>query len=223
MEFERAADELRDRAAPQGDLEAGGRDWSQLGALDQIGPYTDSIHYVLPKLLLVAQAFASQPDNSASTEKNDAPNGQELAYGIAPGTKRVAMVDPQEAPSPVEELFEDIKQHHQHPGVASYFRSLGNWPAFLEAIWHEIRPQVGTDTYNARKSSLTGQAEQAISPLLRRAVARPTIPDDITAILWVFERRLIPDLLLDVTMIEALLGRTTVTGGSSFSVAKGVL
>lgn len=131
--FETASDELRARALLEPVPDASGADWETLGDMDRIRPFSDSIHYVLPKLLLIATAFDEDVPGVKPEERYRSGIGggnpaAKIPLGVAEGTKQVQMVDPKRATGQVKELFEDIRVRHDHPGVASYYRSLGQGP-----------------------------------------------------------------------------------------------
>jgi hypothetical protein len=178
--------------------------------MEQIRPFGDSIHYVLPKLLLVAtawdEALSDTGTQSRSSQTTD--DAGEIPLGVAEGTRKIPMVDPKSATGRVRELFEDIKQTHGHPGVASYYRSLGHWPEFLGLVWERIRPRVASPEYEQRKRELIKQANDALRDLPGIGYTHAEAGEnqgEIRSILAVFRFKLIPDLLLDVVMIEAML------------------
>ncbi len=223
MSMERAADDLRSHARLD-DIAPPDRWPSEaLDEWDRIRAYTDSIHYVLPKLLLVASTLSGEREPTPVGDHESASDpsaSQQLPYGPAPGTIRLPMVEPSDASPDVAELFDDIRRQHGHPGVASYFRALANWPSFLDAVWRQLRPRIGGDDYEDRKASLIERADRAarthlVGPL-SDADTIPEPSDDVHAILSVFRQRLVPDLLLDVSMIEALLRNDSTSRPSPF-------
>jgi hypothetical protein len=196
--------------------------------LDKIRSFTDSIHYVLPKLLLIATALDEElvgnTPGKASVQVKSGSVLEEIPLGAAEGTIKVQMVDPEQAEGRVKELFKAIKQRHDHPGVASYYRALGNWPDFLEAAWKHIEPHVDSGAYQEHKQVLIKQAKIAIEGLTpmeattaTRQSAFEESRDDIQSVLAVFRYRLIPDLLLDVTLIKAMLNGRDAARSSRFS------
>lgn len=146
-----------------------------------------------------------------------------MPLGIADGTSKIEMVDPKEAEGRLADLFTDIEELHEHPGVASFYRSLGNWPDFLEEIWQRVRPHVASTEYSRRKQVLIESAETALRdlPHSRFVIEGLTAEKhaEIRAILSVFRFRLIPDLMLDVARVEGILGGSTTAGESRFSLA----
>jgi hypothetical protein len=229
--FERDADKLRAQALFASVPDASEVDWTALGDLDEIRSFTDSIHYVLPKLLLVATAFEEFLNHSSEERYwrriESMSSTADIPPGVAKGTTKIEMVNPKKAKGRIKDLFESIKQRHDHPGVASYYRALGNWPEFLEAAWDKIEPLVGSTPYEERKRALVGHAESFVRELLPLGTEAavewqawdPKQTDDIRSVLAVFRFKLIPDLLLDVTLIKAMLDGPDAARFSRLSVA----
>ena len=231
--FERAADALRGAALLDPVPTLAGADWPALGDLGRIRPFTDSIHYALPKLLLLATAMDEgldeQPPRAGLTPAADPSLDGKLPCGVAAGTLAIPMIDPEQANPALRDVFDRIKRRHGHPGVATYYRSLGHWPAFLRTAWERIEPLVGTPAYEVQKQVLIERALAEVStvPTRRRrdmpGEDRRSLPagvaGDLRAALAVFRFRLIPDLLLDVTLIRAMLDGPDMARRSRFSVA----
>lgn len=227
--FEEGADDLRSRALLEPLPNAAAANWDALADMNAARAFTDSIHYVLPKLLLVATAFDENlPAADWGERCPDETGGStgELPVGVAEGTCEVSMVDPKDAPERLSDLFEDIRQRHLHPGIATYYRGLGHWPEFLQAVWGRIGAQVGSEAYQERRQYLIAKATETIgrlaAPAEPKAVSAgamgPEKPQDVTDILAVFRWRLIPDLLLDVSLIKALLDGPQEARRSRFSL-----
>lgn len=220
--FEGAADELRARALLEPVPDPPGEDWRTLGDLGSIRAFTDTIHYVLPRLLLIASAFdeglAGQPGYTERAVPESA-----IAPGVAEGTTRLPMVTEEETGEELTLLFRDIRERHGHPGMASYYRAIGRWPRFLGAAWKKVRPLVGSSGYGLRKSDLLEEA--------RDMVLGMSLPDrkelgldgerleDLRAILAVFRFRVIPDTFLEVALIKAMLDGPEAARVSRFSFA----
>lgn len=163
----------------------------------------------------------------ASAQAKPGTLSEELSLGVAEGTINVQMVDPKQAEGKVKELFEAVKQRHDHSGVASYYRALGNWPDFFETAWKHLDPHVDSGAYQERKQVLVEQAKIATEGF---APADPATAawqnavdehkDDIQSVLAVFRYRLIPDLLLDVTLVKAMLDGRDAARTSRFSVSR---
>jgi hypothetical protein len=236
LALERAADDLRARSLLEPVPDASDVDWIELGDLGQIRPFTDTIHYVLPKLLLVATAFDTGLARTprALNGKETLPLSQvrggplaEVPFGIAEGTVSLPMVHPKEATGELRAILDEVKRRHHHPGVASYYRALANWPRFLRAAWEHIRPLIGSNAYNQRKRELIDGALGAIQgfslPEVSEAKALGITDqqiEELRAILAVFRFRLIPDLLLEVTLIKAMLDGPEAARSSHLNAAK---
>ncbi len=220
LEFETAADRLR--AAALGDIAVQVFDPARLGAADRqaIGDFTDSIHYVLPKLLLVATILDKQIESPTLLELVPTEQLETLDAGITDGTRLLSLVDPDVADQSVVAVFDDIRQCHGHPGVASYYRGLANYPSFLETIWGHVRTHVDTSNYRAGKTSILTLADSlALSFLGNKQTERKAADrDSVRSILAVFRYHIIPDLLMDVTLIQAMLKGPSSAAHSRLSI-----
>jgi len=236
LRFERAADTIRDAALLDPAPAFPKADWSALGDLGRIRLFTDSIHYVLPKLLLLAttmdERLGEQRPGAVGQAYAPAPGSDgELPWGVAAGTLAIPMVSPERADPVLRALFDRIKERHAHPGVATYYRSLGHWPAFLQAVWERIEPLVGIPAYDARRQVLIERAlasvtamsppEQGCGPLgMDRRPLPAGVVDDLRAGLAVFRFRIIPDILIDVALVRAMLDGPGAARRSRFSAAQ---
>lgn len=225
--LEQAVDDLRARALLKQVPDTSDLDWDRLGDIDRIRGFTDSICYVLPKLLLVATAFdEGLSRDTLEGSRRPAISSSHIPLGPAAGTIKVPLLNPKEANGQLHDLFQDLKQTHGHPGVASYYRALGHWPGFLQAVWDRVNPLVGTDEYEQRKRELIEQADRILEgiPLpSRKAAEAMGVSDeqiaDIRSILAVFRFKLIPDLNIDVVLIKAMLDGPEAARSSRFSAS----
>lgn len=220
LECERAADRLRGVAAENIQVAplSGVSDEDRAA----VSAFNDAIHYVLPKLLLTATALDMQWSGRFAARPQPSQDKVALIpYGPARGAGKLPLVDPESADPELRKLLQDIQQKHQHPGVASYYRGLANTPAFLDQTWRAVRTHVGSESYGQRKQSLLALAETLAAEHLVTKLTTPRAPgpEPVAAILAVFRYRLIPDLLLDVTLITAMLNYPQAGGQSRFSVA----
>lgn len=217
--FEELAAELRDHARLEARPSVAPQNWAALGDLPTITTYTATMHYVLPKLLLVATALdeclcaATDRDTTARRHMTHSTCEERLPLGTIQGARNVEMIDPNKTEGRLRAVFDDIKNHHGHPGVGGYFRALGNWPDFLTASWEYLRPLIGTDTYRSQRETLIKEAERMVqhSPAAGIRLELDTFPEerrqlhDACDVVRLFRLQLIPDLLLDVSCIESLL------------------
>jgi hypothetical protein len=209
--FERSADGLRAAALLEPVPGSSEVQWEQTGDLDCIRAFNDTIHYVLPKLLLIATALdelSFRPAPESPRTGPTPPDSSQIPLGVAEGTTKVKMVEPEKANERLRGIFESIKARHDHPLVSSYYRGLGNWPDFLDPAWTRVQPLVGSEAYEARKGALIAAARAAIRELPITGPA--TGPGEaqraeIRDLLAAFRLKFIPEMLLDVTLIKALV------------------
>lgn len=208
-EFERATDELRGMALLQEPPERAGLELAEPDAQGRVRAFTHTIHYVLPKLLLVATALDEGLASAQSSSKE--PPEEAAVPGVAGGTLSLQMVS-QGASGKVQRIFDEIRHRHDHPGVASYYRGIAWWPEFLEAAWERVEPVVGTALYEERKRALLERAHTLADglPLIgqdraRAAGCHDRQIEEIRSILAVFRFRVISDTFVEVALIRALL------------------
>lgn len=219
---EAAADRLRAAAllAPAPALPPGTLD----GVDDarRLRAFNDTIHYVLPKLLLTAVSL----DRATFGRPEPRPGaaGEPLPRGVAEGTTKVQMVKPAEATGTVAAVFQSVKERHGHPLVSSYYRALGNWPGVLEAAWQQIAPRVGSAAYQHRRAELVRMAEDAADTLPLAPLSADTLGaeerEQVRALLAAFRLKFIPEMLLDVVWIKAMLDGADAAPFSPFSIAR---
>jgi hypothetical protein len=220
--FEQSANELRARALLAQPPEPSDLAIDTLDDMAELRSFNDTIHYVLPKLLLIVTALAREP----ADQDMEAPSPKqiidlsEIPCSIAEGTGKVKMIEPEKASEHVRTLFESIKKTHAHPLVSSYYRGLANWPGFLEAAWGTIGPRVGSVEYEERKRTLIDDARLHVRDWPEISVqGEPSALTEIQTILVAFQTRFIPEMLLDVTLIKSLVDGSHNAISSRFSVA----
>ena len=215
--FEGAADELRAAAGLDG---TPGRLEKGIGVSDALHAFNNTIHYVLPKLLLVVTLLDREGTGSEEIVKS---RSKDLPGGIAPGTAKVDMVDPQKSNARVSDLFNDIKASHGYPLVPSYYRGLAQSPDLLEALWAQLRPIVGTEAYEARKLDLVkGAAAQTKLLAGSGPVDIRVAADDREAIgdlLAAFRRKFIPEMLIEAVAVKGMLDGPQAALRSPFSIS----
>lgn len=224
--FEQAADSLRREALLEPVPDVSGVDLEELDDLDKLRGFNDTIHYVLPKLLIITTAFEKATFNlntAGGKETKEIKKSTEIPLGAAKGTTKVEMVDPDKASDRVQALFKSIKERHGHPLVSSYFRGLGNWPDFLEQTWNRLQPSVGSSEYEERKNYLIEHSENFVSRMAIQQLQETGLDErqsaDVRAILAAFRLKFIPEMLLDAVLIKAMLDGPEEASSSRFSVA----
>ncbi|MAM88677.1 halocarboxylic acid dehydrogenase DehI family protein [Allohahella sp. A8] len=219
--FERAADDLRQKAVLDAAPATTSLGVSGIMNADKLIDFNDTIHYVLPKLLLISAAFnecafGDRLGNAAFSLNEIA----DLPRGIADGTGKVELVDPAEADAALQALFERIRQDHGHPMVSSYYRGIAQWPDFLDSAWRLVGQEVVSQEYRDRRSRLVDAAQAHVrSWPLGRIDVQAGQQSDIQDILAGFQLKFIPEMLLDVVLIKALLEGKAGARHSRFSVA----
>lgn len=212
--FERAADELRAAALLEPVPETGGVEWETTGPLEKIRAFNDTIHYVLPKLLLIATAWDEGEFGGGEGDRSEVP------LGVAEGTDKAKMVSSEDASERVHDLFQREKERHGHPLVSSYYRILANWPDFLEAAWTRIEPVVGSDGYRERVDALVQLAAELVQSLpLAGEIRDAGRTEQVSDLLGAFRREFIPLMMIDVVLIKAMVDGVEAARRSRFSAA----
>lgn len=217
--FYAAADELRGQALLSPAPERLTAD-AEFGDMHRFRSFNDTIHEVLPKLLLIATALhklemAIRPD-AAPEGAASRPSEPPQQYAVE-GITNVDMVDPENAPAAVTVLFQKIKERHGHPLVSSYYRGLANWPDFLDLAWREVGPRVRSAPYEGCRQRLIEQASVLSDSVFGQGPepwkGKASEVQEIRMILAAFRLKFIPEMLIDVTLVKALLdGAESATG-----------
>lgn len=223
--FEEQADAIRKTAVPEEIPDVSGLDLNKLRETKQLKDFNDTIYYVLPKLLLVTSLFyeLSYGKKQQIDLKNNKDNDfSKISVGILEGMAKVQMVDPEKASVRVNQIFDSIKEVHNFPLIPSYYRGVANWPDFLEKTWNQIKPLVGSAAYEKRKQELVEQTNLALKNLPLPIKQKHLISDkdkneEIRLILFAFKQKFIPEMLLDMALIEAMLYGKEAASYSRFS------
>lgn len=214
--FERAADGLRAGALLEPVPDAAGVAWEALGPLDRIRAFNDTIHYVLPKLLLIATAW----DQERFGSEQGGDDRSEIPLGVAEGTDKAQMVSAEDASERVRALLRREQSAHGHPLASSYYRVLANWPDLLEAAWSRIEPVVGSTEHARRRDSLVEEATKAVRALpIAGEITGAARTEDVSALLAAFRREFVPSMMIDVALIKAMLDGAAAARRSRFSAA----
>jgi hypothetical protein len=210
--FETEADTLRGKALLKGVPDSSEVNWKGFADMENFRAFNDTIYYVLPKLLLVTTLFNKVGFGKLEEEKgkfDKEKDSSEIPLGVAAGTGKVQMINPEKASERVKDLFSSIKEKHGHPLVSSYYRGIANWPDLLEESWSRIKPMIGSSAYENRKQELLRQALKGIQGLQIPKIEKPEIDEEkseeIRLILIAFQHKFIPEMLLDVAMIKAMI------------------
>jgi len=223
--FEKQADAIRKIAVPDEIPDISELDLEKYRKIEQLKNFNDTIYYVLPKLLLITSLFyeLSYGKKQISSKKLDEnEHSAKIPIGILEGMTKVQMLDAEKASMKVSQLFDSIKDVHQFPLIPSYYRGVANWPDFLEKTWNRINPIVGSTAYEKRKQKLVEQAELELRHLPLQIKHKHPINDkkeneEIRLILLAFKQKFIPEMLLDLALIETILNGKESASFSRFS------
>lgn len=194
--------------------------------LEQIRAVNDTLHYALPKVLLAAVGLSAALAGESVGGGGARP--RPLPRGLAPGSTPVEPAAAEALPDGVAWHLQEIAAVHRHPRAPLYFRALARWPAYLEVLWHDLRPYVGSEWYAERGEQLQRRAREEWAILPRRLTFGPdevralgyTLEqvDELRCILACYRARILPDVLLDVTLAKALLDGPASARRSRFSL-----
>ncbi|MCW8193637.1 hypothetical protein F6455_02405 [Proteobacteria bacterium 005FR1] len=217
-DFERAADRLRGEAL----LDIGANTLElPPHNVEQLRSFNDTIHYVLPKLLLVVALLdtAGGGINERNHPSRDIREGtdQLIPLGIAEGTGKVQMVSPGNTEEHVASLLESIRRAHGHSVTSSYYRGLANWPDYLRDLWQQLVDLVGSPEYEDRRDFLVRRAQEEVGAFPLPDLSATTIPPEISDVLSAFLCKFIPEMMLDVAVAKALADGPEAARHSRFS------
>jgi len=158
--------------------------------------------------LLVAMAVARRlpPGRHIDTELAAQPRAEPVS---GPPGVYVPPLRDDEARGKAVEVLARVSAEHGLPVIDDYLRSLARIPDYLGAAWNAISPLVGDPEYLARAAYLSElAADAAVNILVARGADPPAPPggrpNPITALLGALDERLLPQALIDVTLIRAL-------------------
>jgi hypothetical protein len=117
-----------------------------------------------------------------------------------------------EAAGKARDLLNRIDSQHELPMLDDYYRSLARAPEFLSAAWNAIQPLSGDEIYLDRARSLAGIADergiQLPSAAYSESAANSLQEQErsfLHTLLRAFHDLVLPQTLIDVTLIKALL------------------
>lgn len=174
--------------------------------LQAVAAYVDTLHWLLPKVLLVAAAWHRRLTESL-------PPAQPVVApprGIHPAASALGPTTAND--DRVAEIYRQLQDAHRQPRVLSVYRALSLHPELLAATWAHMQPLVGTPAHDAALAGVLQAAGERTAdvPGLDRGQARAAGLDDarieeVSALLALYRFRMIPPLLLDITAAKALL------------------
>jgi hypothetical protein len=215
QEFARAAHRLSELAAPAftaplqlpQDLTA-----SDLGRAVSL---TDAYAHVQPKLLLLVAGWASGlssdrpflPPTQVSAVSTEHPMANENGGDAGGQEADVPMIPLPPADPTVACLFASMVQCRRHPGVASYYRSLANWPSLLAACWEILEPVTTGPGYMKQADLLSRTAAELSGALGLDAAGAVRTPDrvELSTLLLQWRDVQVPQLMIDTRYLAEAL------------------
>ncbi|HZQ37875.1 MAG TPA: hypothetical protein VFD32_18240 [Dehalococcoidia bacterium] len=190
---------------------------NEIGADDRerISNFTMAAHYVLPRLLLAAGALRTAP--VAPTDEREPP--VPLPRGVAEGMPYVEPIDPDEAFGEIPGLFAEIRAAHGYQPIADYYRTIARAGDFLRIAWNPLRPIVGDPEYAQQCRTLAEKAD-ALGPRLAQLSGLPPAPGSLRAALDFYATRLLPETLVEVTIIKGLTDGPEGVAENRYSLAR---
>jgi hypothetical protein len=174
----------------------------------KIERFNDASQLGLSRLLVVAQAMA-RPWTGTPVEPGEA--GYASPIPALRGAVYVAPLRSQEITGKAREVLMRVQDTHSLPFLDDYFYSIARIPEYLGAAWNAISPVVGDAMYLDRAAELTRIADEAASVLPVRKAFSSALqglhsdrPDSIRSTLRQFAEQVLPQTLIDVTLIKAL-------------------
>ena len=173
---------------------------------EKISNFNDLSQYGLSRLLIVLAAL----DAPESRERAGAAMSVRVT-GTPAGAIYVPPLRAGEARGTAIEILERVRREHGLALLDDYCRSLARIPDYLAAAWNAICPLVNDTEYLARAAELSGEAARiaaelriplALGPATARLTQRHAV--QLRGVIAYFARLLLPQTLIDVTLVKAL-------------------
>ncbi|MCL7419736.1 MAG: halocarboxylic acid dehydrogenase DehI family protein [Methylobacter sp.] len=209
--FENAADEIRresvNLAGKLGKIDAKAQ--VNLGESQkyQIKKALALYHYINPKLLVftakVKQALAGETPQSSESPTNTV----FIERGIPVPMYPMEMIAAEPEDKRLAAIFEDIKDTLSLSSINSDYRTLGLWPDYLDAAWHELKPIVLAEAYQKASDQLRETAREQAKALPAISLSKQQIEDlgeDTDEILETTEKfeQLLPSLMINISLLS---------------------
>jgi hypothetical protein len=173
----------------------------------KIERFNGASQIALSRLIVVAAAMVL-PSSRAAAQPVEA--RYQALTGTPEGAVYVAPLRPEEITGKAKEVVHRVEREHSLPFLDDYYYSIGRIPEYLSAAWNAISPVVGDALYLDRAEELTRVAAEAATELplakaFRDSLERfPQDSDSVKTTLRQFSQEVLPQTLLDVTLIRAL-------------------
>jgi hypothetical protein len=169
-----------------------------------VGNYPYVLLATLARLLLERQVPQSpSPARSSSAEDRQRKTAAPLV-----------LMEMHHADAPTQAVYADIKATLGLPVVNTDYRALARWPSYFSRAWADLKPNIGTDSYETFASDVHGWAVEAAaaspaaslanSAALRQAATRDASVDEVLAVVRLFQW-LLPGLVINVAFFRQQL------------------
>lgn len=197
-EFRQAAKTLGELADPVGPITIALPADATQADLEQARRLTEVYAYVQPKLLLLTAGWAAGLAGEP-LPRPAKPRGPAVPIDAFGPDADVPMVDLPPADPTVARTFESMVERRRHPGVASYYRSLANWPTLLSACWEALEPVTASPGYLLRSKELatTGTSLATSLGLHQAGAIQTDFAGELAALLATWRDVQAPQLMLD--------------------------
>jgi hypothetical protein len=206
-QFDEAADALHDLAAQGPRITISPPCGLAQGDLDRATRLTAMYAHVQPRLLLLMAGWTAGLEDRPLPPASPPPAGcrgvAERASGFGKADD-VPMIELPPADPAVAQTLERMIDRRNHPGVASYYRSLAQWPTLLVACWQALEPVVVAPEYSIRARDLAAAAT-TLATSLRLHEAAAVVTHDAPVLLPLLRswRDIqVPHLMLDTCHIQ---------------------
>jgi hypothetical protein len=171
--------------------------------IERIMRFTDAYIHVQPQLLLLVAGWARAVTGP----------------GVLDGEESHRLLDPREAPGRgdpsvdipmitvppsdpfVGDLFRVMAEQRGHPGVASYYRGLAQWPSLLAECWRIVRPSL-TEREQRTRDLVKAADLAAIALGLHSIGTRLEQADSVGSMLQAWRDVQVPELMLDTARVK---------------------
>lgn len=162
---------------------------------DALSAYLDLQRSLLPELLLLATAWYGAGSGTPGTHAT--------ASAVLPRPVRTAALPQAQGDPAIEAVFAELAGRHNHPRVLSVYRAIGSERGFLLAAAPALLDAIATPGYTSARHHLLDASRYAAEELAMPAVRCDD--EGPLEILALFRNRMIPALILDTTLMTAML------------------
>jgi hypothetical protein len=174
----------------------------------KIERFNESSQVGISRLLAIAQALA-EPSARAMEQSNEVAASR--AGRLLEGATYVAPLRRNQITGKAKEVLARVERAHSLPFLDDYYYSIARVPEFLSAAWNAISPVVGDPLYLDRATELVRVADETGTDLplgeafvnaIERLPSKEA--DSLRVRLSQFAGQVLPQTLIDVTLIRAL-------------------